>query len=80
MATVNIPIPFEALIKSIQSLGLEDQQKLLEILEDQIFTAEEDWENSPEIIAEVESAKTAYQAGDYLTLEEFMLNQSAQIS
>lgn len=79
MATVNIPIPFEALIKAIQSLGLEDQQKLLEILEDQIFTAEEDWENIPEIIAEVDSAKTAYQAGDYLTLEEFMSNQLGQI-
>lgn len=79
MATVNIPIPFDALIKAIQSLGLEDQQKLLEILEDQIFTAEEDWENIPEIIAEVDSAKTAYQAGDYLTLEEFMSNQLGQI-
>lgn len=79
MATVNIPIPFDALIKAIQSLGLEDQQKLLEILEDQIFTAEEDWENIPEIIAEVESARTAYQAGDYLTLKEFMSNQSAQM-
>lgn len=79
MATVNIPIPFDALIKAIQSLGLEDQQKLLEILEDQIFTAEEDWENIPEIIAEVDSAKTAYQTGDYLTLEEFMSNQLGQI-
>ena len=79
MTTVNILIPFEALIQAIQSLGLEEQQKLLEILEEQIFTAEEEWENSPEIIAEVEDAKKAYQAGDYLTFEEFMSHQSEKI-
>ena len=37
-----------------------------------IYEAEEEWENSPEIIAEVEEAKKAYQSGDYLTLEDFI--------
>lgn len=76
MTNVNLSIPFEVLIKTIKSLDLQKQQILLEILEEQIFEADEEWENSPEIIAEVEEAKKAYQAGDYLTLEEFISSQS----
>ncbi|CCQ52327.1 hypothetical protein WH8501_17060 [Crocosphaera watsonii WH 8501] len=72
MTSVNLSIPFEALVKAIKSLDLEQQQQLLEVLEEQIFEAEEEWENSPEIIAEVEEAKKAYQSGDYLTLEDFI--------
>ncbi len=74
MTTVNIQISFDTLIKTIKSLNLQEQQKLLEILENQILTAEEEWENSPKIMAEVQSAKEAYQAGDYKTLEEFISN------
>lgn len=74
MITVNIPISFDTLIEAIKSLDLSQQQELLEILENQILIAEDEWENSPEVIAEVKSAKEAYQAGDYLTLEEFMTN------
>ncbi|MBR8826993.1 MAG: hypothetical protein DSM107014_03645 [Gomphosphaeria aponina SAG 52.96 = DSM 107014] len=69
MKTINISIAFESLVSAIKSLNLEEQQKLLEILEEQIFAAEEEWENSPEIIAEVEEARQAYQAGDYQTIE-----------
>ncbi|MGK7886360.1 MAG: hypothetical protein AB4057_17275 [Crocosphaera sp.] len=76
MSSINLSIPFEALVKAIKSLDLEQKQQLLEILEEQIFELEEKWENSPEIIAEVEEAKKAYQSGDYLTLEEFIAGQS----
>ncbi|MDJ0581208.1 hypothetical protein [Crocosphaera sp.] len=76
MTSVNLSIPFEALVKAIKSLDLEQKQQVLEILEEQIFESEEKWENSPEIIAEVEEAKKAYQSGDYLTLEEFIAGQS----
>ena len=76
MSSINLSIPFEALVKAIKSLDLEQKQQLLEILEEQIFESEEKWENSPEIIAEVEEAKKAYQSGDYLTLEEFIAGQA----
>ncbi|WP_107666762.1 hypothetical protein [Cyanothece sp. BG0011] len=76
MTSVNGSIPFETLVETIKSLDLRQQQELLEILEEQMFEAEEDWENSEEIIAEVEEAKKAYQAGDYLTLEDFISSQS----
>ncbi len=72
MTTVNLSIPFEALVTAIQSLSLEQQQQLREILEDQLFEAEEDWEYSPEIMAEVTEAKTAYHAGDYMTFDEYL--------
>lgn len=72
MTTVNLSIPFESLVQAIQSLSLEEQQKLLEILDEQIFAAEEEWENSPEILKEVTEARQAYQLGDYQTIEDFM--------
>jgi hypothetical protein len=76
MTTVNLSIPFESLVKAIQSLNLEEQQKLLEILEDRILDAEEQWENSSEMLTEVEEARQAYLTGDYQTIEEFMTQQS----
>ena len=74
MTTINLSILFESLTQAIQSLGWEEQQKLLEILEKQNLDSEEAWENSPEILAEVEEARQAYQSGDYQTLEEFLSN------
>jgi len=75
MTTVNLSIPFESLVQAIQSLNLEEQQKLLEILEEQIFAAEEKWENSPEMLKEVSEARQAYQLGDFQTIEEFVTDE-----
>jgi len=72
MTTINLSIPFESLTQAIQSLSWEEQQKLLEILEKQNLDSEEAWENSPEILAEVQESRQAYQSGDYQTLEEFL--------
>jgi Zn-dependent M16 (insulinase) family peptidase len=67
-AVVNLQILFETLVEAIATLDLENKQQLLEILEEQIFDAEEDeMENSPEVLAEVEESRKAYQAGDYQT-------------
>jgi hypothetical protein len=74
---VKLQISFEALVEAIATLDLENKQQLLEILEDQIFDAEEDeMENSPEVLAEVEESRKAYQAGDYQTIEEYIANRS----
>ena len=72
MTTINLSIPFESLTQAVQSLSWEEQQKLLEILEKQNLDSEEAWENSPEILAEVQESRQAYQSGDYQTLEEFL--------
>jgi Zn-dependent M16 (insulinase) family peptidase len=75
MTTINLSVSFESLVTAIQSLTWNEQKKLLEFLEDQIFESEEAWENSPEMVAEIQQARQAYQAGDYQTLEEFMSNE-----
>ncbi|NJL23113.1 MAG: hypothetical protein HC895_23485 [Leptolyngbyaceae cyanobacterium SM1_3_5] len=75
-AIVRLQIPFESLVEAIASLDLKDKHKLREILEDQIFEAEEDLENDPEVLAEVEEARNAYQAGDYQTIQDYIADRS----
>ncbi|UXE58685.1 MAG: hypothetical protein KA717_21920 [Woronichinia naegeliana WA131] len=76
MTTINLSVPFESLVTAIRSLTWNEQQQLLKLLEEQMFESEEAWEDSPEIVAEIQQAREAYQAGDYQTLEEFMSNKS----
>lgn len=76
MTTINLSVSFESLVTAIRSLTWNEQQQLLKLLEEQIFESEEAWEDSPEIVAEIQQARQAYQAGDYQTLEEFMSNKS----
>jgi len=76
MNTIKISVPFESLAQAICSLNWSEQQKLREILDDQLFESEEKWENSPEMKAEVAEAKKAYQQGEYQTLSEFIAQES----
>ncbi|MGV2387499.1 MAG UNVERIFIED_CONTAM: hypothetical protein LVR29_01635 [Microcystis novacekii LVE1205-3] len=78
---VRMQVSLESLIEAITSLNVEVKRKLMEILEDQIFEAEEDvMENDPEVLAEVEEARKAYQIGNYQTIQEYITNQSEQAS
>ncbi|QHV00355.1 hypothetical protein [Synechocystis sp. CACIAM 05] len=76
MNTIKISVPIESLAQAICSLNWSEQQKLREILDDQLFESEEEWEHSPEIKAEVAEAKEAYQQGEYQTLSEFITQES----
>lgn len=79
--TVKVQLSFESLVEAINSLDLEAKLQLREILEDQIFEAEEDlMENDSDVLAEVEEARKEYQAGNYQTIEEYMASQSEQTS
>ncbi|QGZ91287.1 hypothetical protein [Microcystis aeruginosa] len=81
MVMVRMQVSLESLIEAITSLNVEGKRKLLEILEDQIFEAEEDsMENDPQVLAEVEEARKAYQIGDYQTIQAYITNQSEQAS
>jgi hypothetical protein len=66
--TVKIDISFQSLLAAISSLEIADKQKLLELLEAELFQDEED---SPEDIAEIEAARADYKAGDYITFDEY---------
>ena len=76
MTTINLSITFESLVTAIRSLTWNEQQQLLKLLEEQMFESEEVWEDSPEIVAEVQQARQSYQAGDYQTFEEFISDKS----
>jgi hypothetical protein len=78
---VNLQITFESLIAAITSLSIEEKHQLLEILEDQIFEAEEDLtETDSQILAEIEQARQDYQNGDYVTIQEYIANRSGETS
>ncbi|TRV11689.1 MAG: hypothetical protein EWV41_05255 [Microcystis wesenbergii Mw_MB_S_20031200_S109] len=81
MVMVRMQVSLESLIEAITSLDLGVKRKLMEIIEDQIFESEEEFmENDPEVLAEVEEARKAYQIGDYQTIQEYITNQSEQAS
>lgn len=69
----------ESLASAISTLALEDKEKLLSIIEQQIFESEEEsYEESAETVAEIQAARAAYEAGDYVTFDEYLANRSAQ--
>jgi hypothetical protein len=77
--TVRLQIPFESLVDAISSLGLEEKRRLWQRLDEEITQAEEDLlEEDPTIKAEIQEARTAYQTGDYQTIEEYIANRSGK--
>lgn len=75
--TVSLTIPLESLIAAVSALEHKDKQLLLDILDQQIFEAEEsDYEATSETAAEVAEAKAAYDAGDYTTFDDYLASQS----
>ena len=77
VTTVNLQVPIESLIMAIDALTLEDQQKLLELLEQKIFEAEEDrYEDDAETAAEIEAVEAEYDAGDCVTFNDYLASRS----
>lgn len=75
MVMVRMQVSLESLIEAIATLDLGVKRKLMEIIEAQIFESEEEsMENDPEVLAEVEEARKAYQIGDYQTIQEYITN------
>jgi hypothetical protein len=60
--TVKLLIRFEALADSVAELTLEDKRRLWGLL----------WERDPTVQAEIREARAAYQAGDYVTIDEYI--------
>ena len=76
---VTMVIPFETLVETISRLSLKDKARLSEILYEQIEQEEEDiLEQDPEIRVQIDEALAAYEAGDYITLEEYNAQRSAR--
>jgi hypothetical protein len=72
-ATLKLQLSLEALATAINSLSLEEKRQLQEIIEQQIFEAEEAlYDDDLETSAEIQAVKAEYLAGDYLTLDEYL--------
>jgi hypothetical protein len=70
--TVRLLIPFEALADFVKELSLKDKRRLWELLDEQMAQAEEEvWERDSTVQAEIRQARAAFQAGDYVTIDEY---------
>ena len=73
---VELSIPFESLVDSVAKLSLRDKLRLWESLDKQMAQTEEEiWEQDPTVQAEIRKARAAYQAGDYVTIDEYVAQQ-----
>lgn len=72
--SVRLVIPFESLLGSIAELNVRDKVRLLEWLDEQLAQAEEEAaDRDPAIEAEIREARAAYHAGDYVTIDEYVV-------
>lgn len=80
-ATVKLQLSLETLIEAITSLDLKEKRRLREVIEQQIFELEEELhKDDPETKAELQSVRTEYEAGEYLTLDEYLARNSEELS
>jgi hypothetical protein len=70
---VKLQIPFKTLIDIVAGLSPQDKYRLWAWLEREIDEVDETlWEQAPVIQAEIQEARAAYQAGDYVTLDDYV--------
>jgi hypothetical protein len=70
---VELLIPFESLVDCIEKLNMQEKIRLWELLDEEIAQVEEDiLEQDPIIQAEIQEARDAYKAGNYMTLDEYI--------
>jgi hypothetical protein len=66
--TVKVDISFQSLLEAISLLGIAEKQQVLEFVESELFSDDED---SAEDIAEIQAARAEIQAGDYATFDRY---------
>ena len=74
--TVNLKVPFEFLLQALQMLSPGEKYTLLERLEEDLFQSEDDMESDPIVAAAVLASRQAYQQGDYVTIQDYIANQT----
>ncbi|MEA5470881.1 hypothetical protein [Spirulina sp. 06S082] len=75
--TLDSEVTLKAITETIQSLNIEEKYQLLEIIEQQIFAAEEEnYEDDRETLNEMEAIQNEYKAGEYITFDEYRKNRS----
>jgi hypothetical protein len=69
---VKIDVSFQSPIAAISSLKTAEKHQLLEFIEAELFSEEDD----PDDIAEIQSARADYRAGDYTTFDRYTAERS----
>lgn len=78
-AIVKLQLSLETLAEAISSLDLTEKRQLQELIEQQIFEAEEAlYEDDAETLAEIEAVRAEYKDGESLTIDEYLANRSEQ--
>lgn len=73
---IQVMIPFQVLVDFVSGLNLKDKRRLWELLDEELAQAEERlWEQDSTSQAEIQEARAAYQAGDYVTIDEYIARQ-----
>lgn len=77
--TIQLQIPFDSLLASVMRLNLTEKRRLWELLNEQMSQIEEEiWERSPTVRSEIREARAAYQAGDYMTIDDYLAKQQGR--
>ncbi|MCC5617259.1 hypothetical protein LC605_19655 [Nostoc sp. CHAB 5836] len=78
-AIVKLQLSLETLAEAISSLDLTEKRQLQELIEQQIFEAEEAlYEDDAETLAEIQAVRTEYKHGESVTIDEYLANRSQQ--
>ena len=76
-ATIKLQLSLDNLIEAITSLYLQEKCSLREVIEQQIFEAEEElYQEDSETVAEIQSVRAEYETGEYLTFDEYLAERS----
>ncbi|MCC5665504.1 hypothetical protein LC653_16640 [Nostoc sp. CHAB 5784] len=76
-AIVKLQLSLETLAEAISSLDLTEKRQLQELIEQQIFEAEEAlYEDDAETLAEIQTIRAEYKDGESVTLDEYLANWS----
>jgi hypothetical protein len=78
-AIVKLQLSLETLAEAISSLDLIEKRQLQELIEQQIFAAEEAmYEEDAETEAEIQAVRAEYKDGESLTIDEYLANRLEQ--
>lgn len=76
---VKVQLSLEALAEAISSLDLTEKRQLQELIEQQIFEAEEAlYEDDAETQVEIQAVRTEYKDSESVTINEYLANRSKQ--
>ncbi|RCJ37118.1 hypothetical protein A6769_13525 [Nostoc punctiforme NIES-2108] len=78
-AIVKLQLSLETLAEAISSLDLTEKRQLQELIEQQIFEAEEAlYEDDADTLAEIKAVRAEYKDGESVTIDEYFANRSEQ--